>query len=143
MRPIVWAWALLAVSACSGQGDDDPAAMTKDEARRNGGKADDGRDWCEVLGWYGDGICDDFCPQPDVDDCGGCGGIAGLQCPDGQYCHYSADQRCGAADQMGACVDRPEVCAQVFQLVCGCDGETYGNACDAASAGVSVAYEGE
>ena len=24
-------------------------------------------DWCEVLGWYGDGICDADCPEPDPD----------------------------------------------------------------------------
>ncbi len=30
-------------------------------------------DPCEEQGWYGDGICDPFCPQPDP-DCGGGGG---------------------------------------------------------------------
>jgi hypothetical protein len=27
-------------------------------------------DICEVSGWYGDGECDNFCPQHDIDDCG-------------------------------------------------------------------------
>jgi hypothetical protein len=27
-------------------------------------------DICEELGWYNDGICDDFCDKPDYADCG-------------------------------------------------------------------------
>lgn len=53
--------------ACSNPGSDEP---TKDEAREVGGGADLGLDYCEDFGWYGDGICDDFCPRTDVDDCG-------------------------------------------------------------------------
>jgi phosphatidylserine/phosphatidylglycerophosphate/cardiolipin synthase-like enzyme len=56
--------AVLLLTACD-QGDSDP--ISKDEARGRGGKADDGTDLCEWLGWYGDGICDDFCPRPDPD----------------------------------------------------------------------------
>lgn len=41
---------------------------SKDEIRAQGGKSD-GIDWCDELGWYGDGICDDFCAEPDP-DCG-------------------------------------------------------------------------
>jgi hypothetical protein len=39
---------------------------TKDDVRAQG-KADSGHDWCEELGWYGDGVCDDFCVQQDPD----------------------------------------------------------------------------
>jgi hypothetical protein len=38
---------------------------------------------------------------------------------------------------------KPEFCTEQFDPVCGCDGETHGNACAANSAGVSVASEGE
>ncbi len=53
--------------ACSNPGSDD---VSKDEARMVGGGADFGLDYCEDFGWYGDGICDDFCPRVDAADCG-------------------------------------------------------------------------
>ena len=131
--------------AANGDDGDDPA-VTKDQARGSGGKGDNGVDWCERFGWYGDGECDDFCPEPDVEDCGeqtqGCGGFAGLTCPAGQYCRYEANEMCGAADQMGTCQVMPDACAEIYAPVCGCDGETYGNACDANASGTSVAREG-
>jgi hypothetical protein len=57
---------LLAV-ACQSSAVEPGANPTKDEVRALG-KADGGRDFCEELGWYGDGVCDDFCLQLD-DDC--------------------------------------------------------------------------
>jgi hypothetical protein len=41
--------------------------MSRDDARALQGKTDHGLDICEWLGWYGDGICDEFCPHPDPD----------------------------------------------------------------------------
>lgn len=70
-----------------------------------------------------------------------CGGLLGLACPGGQYCSFE-DGSCGAADQLGVCRDIPEACTLEFAPVCGCDDQTYGNACAAAAAGVSVAREG-
>lgn len=70
-----------------------------------------------------------------------CGGIAGFPCPDGQYCQYELGT-CGAADQGGTCQSMPSVCTEIFAPVCGCDGETYGNDCFAAVAGVSVQATG-
>lgn len=72
-----------------------------------------------------------------------CGGLQGLACDDGEYCHYLPGSMCGAADQTGVCRVPPEACDGNYQPVCGCDGVTYGNACTAAMAGVSVASEGE
>ena len=72
-----------------------------------------------------------------------CGGIAGLQCGEGEFCSYELDAICGAADQMGTCAKMPEVCTAQYDPVCGCDGNTYGNACSAASAGIAISSLGE
>ena len=69
--------------------------------------------------------------------------MQGLACADGELCVYARDAHCGAADQTGVCRPRPEVCAEIYAPVCGCDDRTYGNECDAHRAGVSVASDGE
>ena len=71
-----------------------------------------------------------------------CGGFLGLVCDVDQYCDYPDDSFCGAADQLGVCRQRPEVCTMDVDPVCGCDGETWSNACVANSAGVDVAHDG-
>ena len=73
-----------------------------------------------------------------------CGGIAGGQCAADEYCAYELGQ-CpeDVADLQGKCAKKPEICTEDFTPVCGCDGNTYSNACKAAAAGVSVKQEGE
>jgi hypothetical protein len=73
-----------------------------------------------------------------------CGGFVGRKCPEEQqYCDFGSTGQCGAADGQGICRTKPEICPEIVQPVCGCDGQTYGNACKAARAGVSVGHEGE
>jgi hypothetical protein len=74
-------------------------------------------------------------PDPDGAVCGTRGAAA---CPADMVCSYAAGADCGEADKAGHCLKRPEVCPEIFQPVCGCDGKTYPNACHAASAQVGV-----
>ena len=60
-------------------------------------------------------------------------------CDFGLYCGKPV----GQCQAKGTCQIRPEICTTEFDPVCGCDGHSYSNACNAARAGVSVASEGE
>lgn len=71
-----------------------------------------------------------------------CGGIAGAQCGEKEWCSYPEDSACGKADAAGVCKQRPEVCTMDYTPVCGCDGVTYTNACSAHASGTSVADVG-
>ncbi|MGF1467882.1 MAG: Kazal-type serine protease inhibitor [Sandaracinaceae bacterium] len=65
------------------------------------------------------------------DDCADNGDCAG-----DEYCARSA------CEDDGLCVPRPEGCTAEVHPVCGCDGETYTNACEAGRAGASVERPG-
>lgn len=60
-------------------------------------------------------------------------------CELGSFCERNA----GECDEPGQCAARPEGCEKILDPVCGCDGNTYGNRCEAARQGVSVDYPGE
>jgi Kazal-type serine protease inhibitor domain len=67
-------------------------------------------------------------------DAGGC--TRNSDCAATDYC---AAMTCGAA---GQCQTRPQVCFEIYQPVCGCDGKQYSNSCVAAGAGDNVASAG-
>ncbi|MCW5202513.1 hypothetical protein VU10_00890 [Desulfobulbus sp. US1] len=75
-------------------------------------------------------------PPPGV-----CGGIAGWGCPSGQYCDFGRGQ-CNMLDAQGTCKTRPEMCPRIYKPVCGCDGRTYGNRCEAQRAGATIRHKG-
>lgn len=107
----------LTLSICAlGCAADSSTDISKEEARSRTAKGDAPYDICEQNGWYGDGICDDFCLYPDTEDCGG-----DLEC-------YS-DADCGAGDSCNAddiCLSScppGEVCPAVCRGFCVADEE--------------------
>lgn len=72
-----------------------------------------------------------------------CGSRGLAPCGAGESCIHPVEAQCGETDRPGHCMVRPEMCTMDYNPVCGCDGRTYGNACGARAAGVSVRATGE
>lgn len=70
-----------------------------------------------------------------------CGGPTDAACLENEYCQH-AQGDCDSGETPGECRGRPEVCAEIAAPVCGCDGQTYGNECEAQAAGVNIRSTG-
>lgn len=138
-------WTLICACAlaasCAEPAEPDPTdttsdAPSKDEVRSAGAKNDDGTDLCEEYGWYGDGICDSFCPLYDS-DCDDeedpCAGDVIPQCEPGEI--LVSETTCEAAgddcttvteicDVVGHCLYVGEFCPQVVGTPAACPSGT-------------------
>mmetsp|Transcript_45560 Transcript_45560/g.114642 ORF Transcript_45560/g.114642 Transcript_45560/m.114642 type:complete len:102 (-) Transcript_45560:144-449(-) len=64
-----------------------------------------------------------------------------LHCDAGEVC-VSDDFLC-LPEAGGRCTQRPSACTADYNPVCGCNGVTYGNKCEATAAGQSVRFPWE
>ena len=69
------------------------------------------------------------------------GRFAGIACSEGEFCKLNVGECC--CDFQGICTPIPLGCPDVWLPVCGCDGVTYGNDCEADAVGISIAHLGE
>lgn len=83
----------------------------------------------------GSGGSDEALQQGDA-----CGVGISKTCEGNLFCEYPIGD---CSHSKGTCVALPEVCAMIYSPVCGCDGVTYGNACEAKGHGVSLRTERE
>jgi hypothetical protein len=93
-----------------------------------------GKTCCGLYGVCVDPSCSHCCQPPPAGTKFPCGSDA--DCNSGEYCEGSG---CGTP---GGCKSPDSVCNGVVDLVCGCDGKTYTNACWASNGKTRVARKG-
>jgi Kazal-type serine protease inhibitor domain len=62
-------------------------------------------------------------------------------CPIGSYCDYPESANCGKDNRIAKCRQPAVGCDMKATPVCGCDGVTYLNACQASAASVALRFE--
>jgi hypothetical protein len=70
-----------------------------------------------------------------------CGGPDAVTCNSALWCRKAAGQ-CSVADAAGTCEKAPDFCMRVSRPVCGCNGKTYPNECEARHSKMQIDHTG-
>jgi hypothetical protein len=71
-----------------------------------------------------------------------CGGKGMRDCSSSDVCLPFMARGCAGPTNPGMCFPKPAHCPAASDPVCGCDGKTYMNLCDAAQGGTTVVHDG-
>jgi hypothetical protein len=71
-----------------------------------------------------------------------CGGKDMKECASTDVCLPFMARGCAGPGNIGICIPRPPHCPTVSDPVCGCDGTTYTNLCEAVHAGTTTEHDG-
>jgi len=103
---------------------------------------------CGCDGETYDNECEASAASVSIMSYGSCeGGNRDLQCTSDSNCRSDefckkSTGTCGGSGT-GRCTEMPKMCTYNYSPVCGCDGWTYGNACEAESVGENIDFNGE
>jgi hypothetical protein len=70
-----------------------------------------------------------------------CGGPQKITCNSALFCRKAVGQ-CAVEDAPGTCEKAPDFCIRMSRPVCGCNGKTYPNECEARHVKVAIDYTG-
>ena len=111
------------------------------------GFANAGNHCAPVTGCGCEPYCDRFFETEDAClvacfDLTACGGTLGNTCAADQYCDFTTGEACGETGATAVCRIRQQGCEAIYWPVCGCDGNTYSNQCEAGAVGWGFRHEG-